>query len=55
MVSKIHVSEAWAEDILIWPLTSNGDYSVRSAYRMLVADEANTNLSSSSLDSSQSV
>lgn len=55
MVSKIHVSEAWAEDILIWPLTSNGDYSVRSAYRMLVADEENTNLSSSSLDSSQSV
>jgi len=25
MVSKIHVSEAWANDILIWPLTSNGD------------------------------
>ena len=25
MVSKIHASEAWANDILIWPLTSNGD------------------------------
>ena len=55
MVSKIHVSEAWAEDLLIWPLTLDDDYSVRSAYHMLAADEANTNLSSSSLDSSYSV
>ena len=31
MVSRIHVSEAWAEDLLIWPLTSDGHYSVRSA------------------------
>lgn len=31
MASKIHVSEAWAENLLIWPLTLDGDYSVRSA------------------------
>ena len=30
MVSKIHVSEAWAEDLLIWPLTLDDDFSVRS-------------------------
>ena len=51
-MSKIHVSEAWAKDLLIWPLTQDGDYSVQSAYHMLAADKANTNLSSSSSDSS---
>ena len=35
------------EDILIWPLTAYGDYSVRSAYRMLV-DNENQSLPSSS-------
>ena len=34
-------------DILIWPLTVDGDYSVRSAYRMLV-DNGNQSLPSSS-------
>ena len=34
------------EDILIWPLTAYGDYSVRSAYRMLV-DNENQSLPSS--------
>ena len=36
MVGRIHVSEGWNEDILIWPLTPDPEYSVKSAYRMLV-------------------
>ena len=36
LVGRIPVSEGWDEDILIWPLTSGGEYSVRSAYWMLV-------------------
>ncbi|KAK9985913.1 hypothetical protein SO802_030864 [Lithocarpus litseifolius] len=36
MVRKIQVCADGEEDILIWPLTTDGDYSVRSAYRMLV-------------------
>ena len=34
------------EDILIWPYTADGDYSVRSTYRMLV-DNENQSLPSS--------
>lgn len=51
MVRKIQVCEDWEEDILIWPLTFNGEYSVRSAYQMLVDDE-NLPLSSSSVPTS---
>uniref|UniRef100_A0A7N2LQ94 Reverse transcriptase zinc-binding domain-containing protein n=1 Tax=Quercus lobata TaxID=97700 RepID=A0A7N2LQ94_QUELO len=47
MVRKIQVSTDGEKDILIWPLTANGDYSVRSAYRMLV-DNENQSLPSSS-------
>ena len=36
MVGRMHVSEGWNEDILIWPLTPDPEYSVKSAYRMLV-------------------
>ncbi|XP_075663116.1 uncharacterized protein LOC142632628 [Castanea sativa] len=39
MVRKIQVYEDWEEDIRIWPLTSDGGYSVRSVYRMLVDAE----------------
>ena len=39
MVRKIQVYADGEEDILIWPLTADGDYSVRSAYRMLVDNE----------------
>ena len=35
MIQWIPVSEGYVEDLLIWPLTSNGNYSVQSAYRML--------------------
>ena len=37
LVRRIQVCEDGAEDTLIWPLTSDGNYSVRSAYRMLVS------------------
>ena len=37
---RIQVCEDGAKDTLIWPLTSDGDYSVRSAYRMLVSAES---------------
>ena len=50
MVRHIQVCEKGVEDTLIWPLTNDGDYSVRSAYRMLVSTEALLMLSSSSHD-----
>ena len=43
----IYVGEAKAKDVLIWPLSPFGSYSVQSAYRMLVEAE-NSTLSSSS-------
>ena len=48
LVGRILVSEGWAEDILIWPLTLYGEYGVRSAYRMLIGVENITLPSSSS-------
>ena len=50
MVRRIQVYEEGVEDTLIWPLTNDGEYSVRSAYRMLVSAEALLMPSSSSLD-----
>ena len=35
LVRRIQVCEAEAEDTLVWPLMNDGDYSVRSAYRLL--------------------
>ena len=49
LVGRSLVSEGWDEDILIWPFTSDGEYSVWSAYRMLVKVENLTSSSSSSL------
>lgn len=53
MVRWIHVSDAWTEDILIWPLTTDGEYSVRSAYRMLVEADGQALPSSSSSNNYQ--
>ena len=39
MVARIPLYDDWDKDILIWPLTLDGEYSVHSAYRMLVAVE----------------
>ena len=50
MVRRIQVYEEGVEDTLIWPLTNDDEYSVRSAYRMLVSAEALLMPSSSSLD-----
>ena len=51
LVRRIQVCEVEAEDTLVWPLTNDGDYSVRSAYRLLVSAESNLQPSSSVLGS----
>ena len=47
--------EAEAKDVLIWPLSPSGSYSVRSAYRMLVEAENFALPSSSSSMSSNKI
>ena len=46
-ILKIHVSEVSSEDTLVWPLSPDGDYSVKSAYRLLATEVTNGLLSSS--------
>nr|POE98076.1 disease resistance protein rpm1 [Quercus suber] len=46
----IPVSDGSVEDVLIWPLTPNGTYSVQIAYRMLEANANSQKPSSSSMD-----
>ena len=46
-MSRIQVSEECDEDLLVWPLTVDGSYSVRSAYRLLASTEARIVQSSS--------
>ncbi|XP_050241121.1 uncharacterized protein LOC126690018 [Quercus robur] len=48
LIKNIPVSEGWIEDLLIWPLTPDGHYSVRSAYHMLFEDESRQEPGSSS-------
>lgn len=50
MGRRIPVSEGSVEDVLLWPLTSDGTYSVQSAYRMLEADANSQKPSSFSMD-----
>ena len=40
-ILNIHVSEVNTEDTLVWPLSPDGDYSVKSAYRLLTAEVTN--------------
>ena len=47
MVSRIQVSEACDEDLLVCPLTADGSYSVRSAYCLLASAKASIAPSSS--------
>lgn len=37
LIKLIPISEGRVEDLLIWPLTPDGNYNVRSAYRVLIA------------------
>lgn len=41
MIMKIHVSEVSTEDVLVWPLSSDGNYSVKSTYRLLATERIN--------------
>ena len=49
MVSRIQVSEVGEEDLLVWPLTSDGNYSVKSTYCLLDSEEGKANPSSSTI------
>ena len=40
-IMRIHVSAVNTEDTLVWPLSPNGEYSVKSTYRMLAAEVTN--------------
>ena len=55
IISQIQVCTVREEDVLIWPLTTDGEYSVRSAYHFLVAAEDSLAPSSSSLVHEHSV
>ena len=54
-ISRIHVSPYCQIDAYVWPLTLNGDYSVRSAYKMLVSEVMASVQASSSTDNSAKV
>lgn len=38
MIMKIHVSKVSTQDVLVWPLSPDGNYSVKSAYRLLATE-----------------
>nr|POE70307.1 hypothetical protein CFP56_49651 [Quercus suber] len=48
LISRIQVSDGNAEDLLVWPLTSDGSFSVRSANRFLALADFSSQPSSSS-------
>ena len=54
MIKVILVSEGQVEDLLTWPLAPNGNYSVRSAYRMLM-DEVSSQEPGTSMEELQQV
>ena len=49
MVRRVHVSEVYEEDLLVWPFTTEGNSSLKSAYRLLALEEGNANPSSSTV------
>ena len=55
LIQRIPVNEEYVEDLLIWPLTPTGDYSVRSAYQMLETNARRLNSGSSSPDGQSKV
>ena len=50
LICRIPMGEESAADLLIWPLSHTGDYSVWSAYRLLESSAWRVNLGSSLLD-----
>ena len=40
-IMRIHVSAVNTEDTLVWPLSPDGEYSVKSTYRMLAVEVTN--------------
>ena len=55
LIQRIPVSEEYVEDLLIWPLTRTGDYSVQSPYQMLERNVRRLNPGSFSLDGQSNV
>ena len=55
MIKLIPVSEGCVEDLLIWPSTSDKNYSIRSAYHMLAKEASSQDSDSSSMGGSQKV
>ena len=54
MIKQIYVYDGDGDDVLVWPLTPDGNYTV-SAYRMLAAEGISQNSSSSSLSDAERV
>lgn len=40
-IMKIYVNEVSIEDVLVWPLSPDGNYLVKSAYRLLATEVTN--------------
>ena len=55
MIKRIYVHDGDGDDVLVWPLTPDGNYTVRSAYRMLAAEGISQISSSSSLSDAERV
>ena len=55
MIKVIPVSEGRVADLLNWPLTLDGNYSVKSAYRMLMDEVSSQEPGTSSLEELQQV
>ena len=49
LIKSIHISHGDCNDKLIWPFNLDGEYSVRSSYRLMLEEEMNAIPSSSDL------
>ena len=55
MIKSIPISLVECEDKIFWPLTANGEYSVKTGYRLLSHLEASDNPSSSDISQSKQI